>query len=285
MIVELLSLFTALCYGISSILARKGIKDSNPITGAVVGSFVQVILLGALVIANPPDSFNWTAVGLFVASGVLASTLGRLFNFVSLKRLGVALSASIIGSSPLFSTFLAAVFLGEQVDAATLIGTVLIVAGIALTRSGGQTVKNLQNRALMLPIASAVFYGASSVTRKAALNLLPKSVFGALVGALASFTVFSVYLLVSRRTYELRVNCRGGGFWVVNGVVVTLAWLSMFTALILGKVSVVSALGGTTPLFSVILSVMLLKGSDELNARIVAGSLSIVAGAIVITLF
>jgi uncharacterized membrane protein len=59
----------------------------------------------------------------------------------------------------------------------------------------------------------------------------------------------------------------------------------MFTALILGKVSVVSALGGTTPLFSVILSVMLLKGSDELNARIVAGSLSIVAGAIVITLF
>ena len=72
---------------------------------------------------------------------------------------------------------------------------------------------------------------------------------------------------------------------MVNGVVVTLAWLSMFTALTLGKVSVVSALGGTNPLFSVILSAILLKGSEELNARIVAGSLVIVAGAMVITLF
>ena len=102
---------------------------------------------------------------------------------------------------------------------------------------------------------------------------------------MASFTVFSVYLLVSRRTGELQVNWGGGRFWVVNGVVVTLAWLSMFTALTLGKVSVVSSLGGTNPLFSVILSAILLKGTEELNPRIVTGSLTIVAGAMVITLF
>ena len=115
MIVELLSLFTALCYGASSILARKGMRDSNPMTGIVVGSLVQVILLGALV----------------------------------------------------------------------------------------------------LPIASAIFYGASSVTRKAALNILPESAFGAVVGAMASLTVFSVYLLVSRRTGELQVNWGGaaGSGW------------------------------------------------------------------------
>lgn len=285
MIVELLSLFTALCYGVSSVLARKGMKDSNPMTGVVLGSLVQVILLAALVIADPPDAFNWTAIGLFIASGILASTLGRLLNFVSINRFGVALSASIIGSSPLFSTLLAAVFLGEQIDTATLLGTVLVVTGIAVARSGGQAVEGLRSGALVLPIASAVFYGASSVTRKAALNILPESAFGAVVGAMASLTVFSIYLLVSQRTNELRVNWGGGKFWVVNGVVVTLAWLSMFTALTLGKVSVVAALGGTNPLFSVILSAILLKGSEELNSRIIMGCLAIVAGAMVITLF
>ncbi|MEE8354405.1 MAG: EamA family transporter [Candidatus Bathyarchaeia archaeon] len=211
--------------------------------------------------------------------------MGRLFNFMSIDRFGVALAASIIGSSPLFSTLLVAVFLGERIDAATLLGTVLVVAGISVARSGAKEVKNLRSSALVLPLAAAVFYGASSVTRKAALNILPDSAFGALVGAIASLTIFSTFLLASRRTGELRVNWGGGKFWVVNGVVVTLAWLSMFTALTVGRVSVVSALGGTSPLFSVILSAMLLKGSEELNSRIVVGSLAIVAGAMVITLF
>ena len=285
MIVELLSLFTALCYGASSVLARKGMRDSTPMTGVIVGSIVQMILLSALLIVNPPEAFNWTAIGLFVASGIFASTLGRLFNFTSIERLGVPLSAAIIGSNPLFSTLFAAMFLGEQVAANTLLGTILVVAGIAVARSGGQAVKGLRGRDLVLPIAAATFYGAASVTRKAALNILPDSVFGAVIGAMSSLVVYSIYLIVTRRTRDLQINWVGSRFFVVNGVVLTLAWLSMFTALTTGKVSVVTALGGTSPLFAVLLSAILLRDSEELNLRIAVGCLAIVAGAAVITLF
>ena len=285
MIVELLSLFTALCYGASSVLARKGMRDSTPMTGVIVGSIVQMILLSALLVANPPEAFNWTAVGLFVASGIFASTLGRLLNFTSIERLGVPLSAAIIGSNPLFSTLFAAVFLGEQVAANTLLGTVLVVAGIAVARSGGHAVKGLRGRDIVIPIAAATFYGAASVTRKAALNILPDSVFGAVIGALSSLVVYSIYLIVTRRTRDLQINWVGSRFFVINGVVLTLAWLSMFTALTTGKVSVVTALGGTSPLFAVLLSAILLKDSEELNLRIAVGCLAIVAGAAVITLF
>jgi len=284
LIVELLSLFTAFCYGASSVLARKGMKDSNPMTGVIVGTLVQVILLAVLVIADPPEAFNWTAIGLFVVSGILASTLGRLFNFMSIEKLGVALASTIIGSSPLFSTLLAALFLGEQVALSTLLGTVLVVAGIAAARSGGQGMKGFQSNALLLPIASATFYGASSVTRKAALNILPESAFGAVVGALASVVSFGAYLILTRRTGDIRFNWESGKFFIINGVVVTLAWLAMFSALTVGKVSVVTALGGTNPFFSVILSAILLKDSEELNSRIIFGCLAIVAGAAVITL-
>jgi uncharacterized membrane protein len=285
LIVEILSLFTALCYGASSVLARKGMRDSTPMTGVIVGSIVQMVLLSALLVANPPEAFNWTAVGLFVASGIFASTLGRLLNFTSIERLGVPLSAAIIGSNPLFSTLFAAMFLGEQVAANTLLGTVLVVAGIAVARSGGHAVKGLRGRDIMIPIAAATFYGAASVTRKAALNILPDSVFGAVIGALSSLVVYSIYLIVTRRTRDLQINWVGSRFFVVNGVVLTLAWLSMFTALTTGKVSVVTALGGTSPLFAVLLSAILLKDSEELNLRIAVGCLAIVAGAAVITLF
>jgi uncharacterized membrane protein len=285
LIVELLSLFTAVCYGTSSVLARKGMKDSNPVTGVIVGTLVQVILLGVLVIVDPPEAFSWTAIALFIASGIFASTLGRLFNFMAIERIGVALSATIIGSSPLFSTLMAALFLGEKIDISTLSGTVLVVAGIAAARSGGQAVKNLRSNALLLPIASATFYGASSVVRKAALNILPESAFGAVVGAIASIVSFATYLLLTQRAGDIRFNWEGGKFFIINGVVVTLAWLAMFSALTIGKVSVVTALGGTNPLFSVILSAILLKDTEELNSRIVIGCLAIVAGAAVITLF
>jgi len=36
--VELLSLFTAFCYGLSAVLVRKGMRSSNPLTGALVGT-------------------------------------------------------------------------------------------------------------------------------------------------------------------------------------------------------------------------------------------------------
>jgi uncharacterized membrane protein len=282
--VELLSLLAAVCYGTNSVLARKGMKDSNPMTAVIVGTLVQLILLTVLVIVDPPETFNWTAIALFVASGIFASTLGRLFNFTSIERLGVPLSASIIGANPLFSTFFAAVFLGEQVAASTLLGTILIVTGIVVARSGGQAFMEIKKEALILPIASAAFYGASAVTRKSALNLLPESTLGAVVGALASVVTFGSYLILTRKTDELQLNWRAGKIFMMNGVVVTLAWLSMFTALTVGKVSVVTALGGTNPLFSVILSAVLLKDSEKLNSRIVIGCLGIVAGAAVITL-
>jgi len=61
--------------------------------------------------------------------------------------------------------------------------------------------------------------------------------------------------------------------------------LSLFTALASGEVSVVSTLIGTNPLFSIILSLILLRGSEELDWRTGVGCLAIVAGAAVITLF
>ncbi|TET72614.1 DMT family transporter [Candidatus Bathyarchaeota archaeon] len=285
MYVELLSLFTALCYGASAVLARMGMRDSNPMTGAMVGTLVQVVLLSGLIMAVPPTSIDWTAIALFIASGILASTLGRLFNYMSIERLGVPVSATIIGSSPIFSTLLAVLFIGERVAPTVLLGTVLVVAGIAITRSGDSTGSRMKSTAILIPIAAAAFYGASSVVRKAGLNILPEATLGALVGAGASLLSFGAYLILTQRMDAIRLNRSSSKYFILSGVVVSAGWLSMFTALVSGEVSVVSALIGTNPLFSIILSLILLRGSEELNWRTGVGCLAIVAGAAVITLF
>jgi uncharacterized membrane protein len=285
MYVELLSLFTALCYGASAVLAHMGMRDSNPMTGAIVGAMVQVVLLSGLVVVVPPARIDWAAIAFFVASGILASTLGRLFNYMSIERLGVPVSATIIGSSPLFSTLLAALFIGEEVTLTVLIGTLLVVAGIAVTRRGESAGSKLMSSAILIPIAASAFYGASSVVRKIGLNILPEAALGAVVGAGASLISFGAYLILTQRTDMIRWNWSGGKYFILSGVVVSAGWLSMFTALASGKVSVVSALIGTNPLFSIVLSLILLGGSEDLDWRTGVGCLAIVSGAAVITLF
>ncbi len=284
MYVESLSLFTAFCYGASAVLARMGMRDSNPMTGAFVGVLVQVVILSALVAVAPPASFSWTGVALFVASGILASTLGRLFNYISIERLGVPVSATIIGSSPLFSTAFAIAFIGERVTTSTLLGTVLIVSGIALTRGGDGSGPRLSS-VILLPIASAAFYGASSVVRKAGLNILPEAPLGALVGAASSLVSFAAYLVATGRIENVRLSRNSGNYFLASGVVVSLGWVSMFEALSVGSVSVVSALIGANPLFSLALSLLLLKDTEMFSWRVAAGCLAIVAGVATITLF
>ena len=285
MYVELLSLFTALCIGASAVLVRMGMRDSNPITGAMVGALVQVVTLSGFVIAVPPKRIDLVAIAFFMASGVLASTLGRLCNYMSIERLGVAVSATIMGSSPLFSTLFAVLFIGERVAVTVILGTILVVAGIAFTRSGDSAGSRLRSTTILIPVAAAVFYGASSVVRKAGLNILPESGLGATVGAGASLVSFLAYLILTKKTDAIMLNWGSGRYFVLSGVVISAGWLSMFTALASGKVSVVSALIGTNPLFSVVLSLVLLRGSEELGWRTGVGCLAIVMGAAVIALF
>jgi len=283
--VELLSLFTALCYGLSAVLARKGLGDSNPFTGALVAALVQVLILSGLLLGSPPPRLDLVAVAYFVASGVLASTLGRLCNYMSIERIGVPVSASIIGSSPLFSTLFAGLLVGEAVAATTLMGTFLVVVGIALTSGGDGVGFSLRGSALALPVLAAAFYGVSSPVRKLGLMILPEATLGALVGAASSLFSFVAYLAANRSLGAVRFSRRSLGYFTASGVVVSLAWLSMFNAFIEGEVSVVATLIGINPLFSLLLSWLMLRGSERLGWRVIAGCLAIVAGAAVVTLF
>jgi DME family drug/metabolite transporter len=279
--VELLSLFTAVCYGASAVFTRKGMRDSNPMTGAVVAAFIQVVVLLGLILAYPPLRIDWTAVAFFVASGILASTLGRLLNFMSIERLGVPVSASIIGSSPLFSTLFAVIAIGESVALTTVLGTVFVVAGIALTSGGDKSGSRIVGSALVIPVMSAAFYGASSVVRKVGLNILPDSSLGAFVGAASSLVSF----VSTNRVADVRLSRNSVKYFAGSGLAVSAGWLSMFTALSTGSVSVVSALIGTNPIFSLALSLVLLGETEAISRRVAAGSLIIVAGAAIITLF
>jgi drug/metabolite transporter (DMT)-like permease len=257
--------------------------NTTPATATVSIAGVQVLILSIIMSLDPP-TFNLKAIFYFIAAGFLAAILGRTFNYMSIDKLGVAISTALTGTNPLWAMLLSVFFLGEEVTFPTISGAVLVVVGVALI-SGLGTINQLSVRDLIIPIASAFFYAASSAVRKVGLNLLPEPVLGAVVGALTGLIAYPILMRLMGRYSEFNFNRKALPYLVGGGIATSMAWITMFMATQQGPVGVVSAIIGANPLFGLILSVVLLKDTERITPQVLFGCLTIVVAVLFITLF
>lgn len=280
---EYLALIAAFSFGLNAVLVRKAMRHTTPATATVSVAAVQVLILSSLLVFDIP-TFNWTAIGYFIAAGFFAAILGRTFNYMSIDKLGVPVSTALTGTNPLWAMVLGVVFLGEAVTFSTISGSILVVVGVALISGGGKGIK-MNLRDLGIPLASAFFYAASSAVRKIGLNILPESILGAVVGALTGLIAYPILMRLLGRSGEFKFNKEALPFLIGGGIATSAAWISMFMATQQGTVSVVSAIIGANPLFGLLLSVLLLKDTERITSRVLIGCLTIVAAVVFITLF
>ncbi|MCW4051358.1 MAG: DMT family transporter [Candidatus Bathyarchaeota archaeon] len=283
MYVEALGLFTAFCFGLNAILVRKGMEDSTPVTAALVVSMVQVPVLGALLLGRE-FTWNWTAAGYFVIAGFLASTIARAFNYLGIERVGVGVATTLSSTDPLFSNFLAILVLHEPMVPATVAGVILIVSGVVYM-SGFNTSEKLKVRDMMIPVTAAFLYASANMVRKLGMSLLPDAVLGSWIGAVTSLVAYPMYLAARGKLGEFNLTRNGLKYFTAGGLVIGSAMLSMYTAFGMGSISVVTALIGTAPLFSILLSVIFLKGKERITRRVTVSGLMIVLGVLLITVF
>lgn len=280
---ELYALLAAISFGLNAVLIRKGMKESTPVTATLTVAAVQVTLLSLVLLFDLPE-INWTAVMYFVIAGFFAAILGRTLNYLSIDKLGVPISTSITGTNPIFALIIAVIFLGEQVSATTILGSLLVVVGIALM-SGWGAENQLKPRDLVIPLASAFFYALSSVIRKVGLNILPETILGAVVGAVTSLIAYPIILRLMGRSGEFKLSRKALPWLIGGGIATSTAWIGMFTATEMGSVSVVSAIIGANPLFGLILSAVMLRDSEKITRQVAVGSVLIVVAVAIITLF
>ena len=280
---EVYGLIAALCFGLNAVLVRKALRHTTPATATISVAAVQTLILSTLLVFDLP-AFNLEAVVYFIVAGFLAAILGRTFNYMSIEKLGVPVSTSLVGTNPLWAMILGVVFLGETVTLSTISGSILVVVGVALISGWGKD-SNLNLRDMGIPLASAFFYAASSAVRKIGLNILPESVLGAVVGAMTGLIAYPILMRLMGRTNEFKFSRESAPFLIAGGITTSIAWISMFMATQQGPVGVVSAIIGANPLFGLVLSVVLLKDTESITPQVIIGCLTIVAAVIVITLF
>src|SRR5213594_1974331 len=217
-----LALSSALCSAVATMLIQRGLRRSNFYAGFWLNVAVGAVgLWSAVLLLVPRDEYNWHAAPYFIASGVVGTAAGRLFRVAAIEKVGASVSAAILNLSPLISTVLAVLLLGERITVAILTGTLVVILGTTLLSASGKHV-GFQTRDLVYPFISAMCLGLAGPLFDSAINIT-----AALVAA-------SAFVLASGNLAALRYDRRsflyfaGGGAFENTGVFLLLFALGLF---------------------------------------------------------
>ncbi len=280
--VPLLALSSALLTAASTILVRRGYQYYGPYTAmwlnvavGTAGLWVAVAVTGGV---GAPSA---AGIAYFALAGLIGTVAGRLLRFMSIETVGASVAAAVGNLSPLVSTVLAIVFLGERVTPTILVGTLVIVLGTTLLSSSGRGFAVRPGK-LVLPLMSAACFGVVAVLRKVGLGgMAPLPGFA--VNVTAAFIAFTAFLIATRQTSAMACRGRSLLYLVGAGVAENVGVFVLVVALSMGTVSVVAPLASVSPIFVLVLSFFFLRGLEILTARIVTGTLMIVAGVWLLT--
>jgi drug/metabolite transporter (DMT)-like permease len=264
------------------VLIRRGLRGADALAGYWISLAVGTagLWLAVLVLARS-ERADLRGILYFVAAGLVGTTAGRLLRFVSIDRVGAAVSAALLNLHPFISAGLAVLLLGERVTLPIVAGTAVIVAGTILLSASGRLL-GFRPVQLLLPFASAACFGAVAILRKLGLGGAGP-VLGFAVNVTTAFVAFSAVLIASGR--GRRLQCEPGSIPVLigAGVLENVGVLLSVLALRRGTVSVVAPLLGTMPLFVLVLSRLWLRGVEGTSVRLVLGTALIVFGVYLIT--
>ena len=275
----------ALCFSISHILIRRGLVDSNAMTGSFISLSMSAVILWLAVPFFVPLSALWNPAALtFVVAGIFAPGIGRTLSYVGIEKIGVARSVPIANSSPIFASIFAVVFLAEAWVLQNVIGTLLVIGGVIVLSMAKPAQGEWRKIDVIYPLIGALAFGASTTLRKAGLGFINIPLLAAAVTA-GSAAVFSFTLLqVQGGKKAFKLTRRSAAWLFPAGVFNTAAMLSVFFALSHGKVVIVEPLVSSNPVTTLLLTSIFLRDVESLTLRVIIGAALTVTGTILVVL-
>lgn len=134
--VFLLAMIGMICWGVTPIFVKIGLKDINPIVGLSIRTMFTAGFITSWMIIDGSiahiKNVTFNTVALLAIEAILATFIGDLAYFAAIKRGSVSMVTVIMSSSPLVTMICAVLFLGEQITLMRMVGASMIIAGIIL---------------------------------------------------------------------------------------------------------------------------------------------------------
>jgi DME family drug/metabolite transporter len=299
MIGEIAALGAALCWALSAVLYKEALLKAKPFSANLVRlTSTSVILFLCLAAIGKLEVLTKLPIySLFLAclSGIIGLGFGDILYMRSLKLMGVARTVPITCTYPLFSLLFAAFIGRENITFPLVLGTVIIVLGVWLISQREKTDndegkrKNLV-RGVAGALATSILWSISIMMMDAAVKLpATASIYDAFAVNAVRVMAIAFYLLVSapimdRELSFLKMRGRTLASIILGGVVaLALGWFFLAFSFLELPQSRAVPISSTTPLFSTLLGVLLLR--ERFTAKNAVGSIIIVLGVFLIFTF
>jgi drug/metabolite transporter (DMT)-like permease len=276
----LLALASAVLFGATTVAMRVAFRRGALAEGGAL--FTVLIGLGVVLPLAVAQRDFTTDVWPFLLAGLLGPGVSQFLFTFAVREAGAARTSVVIGTGPLFAIAIAFVFLGEPLEAALVAGAVLIVAGGLLLVSERDRPDHVRLHGLALAlVATIVFATRDNVVRWLAVDTDVSPSVAASATLAAGAALMAVFVLVGGaplRAHDARA-------FAAAGVLFGLSYVCLFEAYYRGLVTVVSPLVATESLWGVVIATIVLRKSEAVGLRLVAGAVLVVSGGVLIGAF
>lgn len=283
-----MSILSAVFAGLTSILAKSGIKktDSDVATAirtvvVLIFSWLMVFIKGSA--ATVVDIDNKSLIFLILSG--LATGASWICYFKALSVGNVNKVVPVDKSSTVLTVILAIILFGETKNLAVkLIGTALLAVGIILMVEKKDS-ENKEERSIWLPyaIGAAVFAALTSILAKVGISGVESNLGTAIRTGVVLIMAWLIVFIKGKQKTIKTIDKKELGFIALSGLATGGSWLCYYYAIQNGIVSVVVPIDKLSILISIAFSYFVFK--EKLSKKAAIGLTLMVVGTLAMAVF
>lgn len=281
----LYAFISAFFAGITSILAKVGIKDIDSHVATAIRTIVVLIFSWIMVfIAGSQENVAniGTRTFLFLILSGLATGASWLCYFKALQLGDVNKVVAIDKSSTVLTMILAFIFLGENITISMIIGMVAIGSGTYLMIQKKEGLeKVIRGKAwLIYALLSAIFASLTSILGKVGIENIESNLGTAIRTIVILIMAWGIVFATKKQGDIKNIDKRSLIFLILSGISTGGSWLCYYKALQDGLASIVVPIDKLSILVTVLFAYIFLK--EKLSKKSLIGLILIVVGTLVL---
>lgn len=281
----LLAFCSAFCAGITAVLAKIGIKNTDSNIATAIRTVIILLFLWLIVFLSGSYKTIPLISGktlLFLILSGVATGASWLCYFRALQIGDVNKVTPVDRSSILLTMILGFIILGEAVSPTKIIGLIAIGAGTYLMIVKKQTehkdVKN--NRWFIYAALSTVFASLTSILGKIGIEGVESNL-GTAIRTIVVLIMAWLIVFISGRQKEIKhIDRKSRLFISLSAITTGLSWLFYYSALKDGDASIVAPIDKLSIIVTIVFSRLALK--EKLSKKAFVGLIALVGGTLIL---
>lgn len=277
---------SALFAGITSILAKIGIKNTDSTTATAVRTIIILIFSWLMVFITGTfggiSSISAKTLVFLILSG-LATGGSWLCYFKALQIGDVNKVTPVDKSSTVLTMLLAIIILGEELNLLKIVCMILIGVGTYLMIVKKENTKKATGKGwLFYAVLSAVFASLTSILGKIGISDVDSNLGTAIRTVVVLFMAWIMVFVTKKQSELKKIDGKSMAFICLSGLTTGLSWLCYYKALQDGQASIVVPIDKLSILVTVAFSYIVLK--EKLTKKSLAGLAMITAGTLLLVI-